>query len=321
MEKSSVLKTPNSKGHGDLEAAAELLTTFSLPICGLLTPLGSTTVLAAIPGISSTYNTTRTIISLSNALYLVCMGIAPSVWEPFSYIYGRRPNCIISAGLFTGLSIATAVASDLAAFFAFRLLTALFGTAFFVVGSAAIGDIYTPTERATALGNLWIVGLSSSSLMFNMYSLLTPIRYSELLFLAPGIGYLIGTCHYIQERDRRVPEDRLRTATLFLGVVSPACMLLYGWAVDQEVKGVALPVIVMLNVYCLDVVQRDGHSGMVVAGNYQIRYMFAAAGSVACLPGIDTMGVGWFSTISAVFMLLTSILVELVVWYGEGWRA
>ncbi|KAL2823568.1 major facilitator superfamily domain-containing protein [Aspergillus cavernicola] len=423
------------------------LITFVLSICGLLTPVGSTTILAAIPEIASTYNTTGTVINISNAVYLVCMGISPSIWGPLSYIYGRRPNCIVSSVLFTAFSIGTALAPNLASFFIFRLLTALFGTAFFVVGTAAIGDIYAPTERGTSLSwflsgtqigpcfapllggaivnstsswrgifwmqtgigglatilvflclpetipsraidemhhlstakrttrflyllnparvtvlllsnpNLWMVGLASSALIFNMYSLLTPIRYilnirfsltsplqSGFFFLAPGFGYLLGTCfggrlsdlvvtRYIKKRGRRLPEDRLRAATLFLGGVSPVCMLVYGWTVEKRVGGIALPVIVMfiqgvsqllsfpsLNAYCVDVAEDRSQSSMVVAGNYQIRYAFAAAGSIACLPGTEAIGVGWFSAISAIFLFVAMVLVQFVILYGERWR-
>lgn len=54
--------------------------------------------------------------------------------------------------------------------------------------------------------NLIMVALASSSLVWNMYSLLTPIRYvlnprfnltspiqSGLFYLAPGCGYILGT--------------------------------------------------------------------------------------------------------------------------------
>lgn len=58
---------------------------------------------------------------------------------------------MFSAILFTAFSIGTAVAPNLASFFVFRILTAFQGTGFLIVGSAAVGDIYKPTERATAL--------------------------------------------------------------------------------------------------------------------------------------------------------------------------
>jgi MFS family permease len=59
--------------------------------------------------------------------------------------------CISSSFLFFVFSLATAMSPNLEAYFIFRALTAFQGTSFLVVGSAALGDIYTPTERATAL--------------------------------------------------------------------------------------------------------------------------------------------------------------------------
>lgn len=53
--------------------------------------------------------------------------------------------------LFTLFSLGTALAPNLAAFFAFRMLTAFEGICFFVVGSSCIRDIYHPTQRARAL--------------------------------------------------------------------------------------------------------------------------------------------------------------------------
>jgi MFS family permease len=106
-------------------------------------------------------------------------------------------------------------------------------------------------------------------LLWNMYSFLTPIRYvldprfklttplqAGLFYLAPGAGYLVGTFmggryadkmvkKYIVLRGERVPEDRLRSAIPFMGFVIPGCMLIYGWSVEKQKGGIALPVIVM----------------------------------------------------------------------------
>lgn len=48
-------------------------------------------------------------------------------------------------------SIATALAPNIAAFFVFRVLTALSATAFLVIGPAVISDLFHPTERATGM--------------------------------------------------------------------------------------------------------------------------------------------------------------------------
>ena len=205
--------------------------------------------------------------------------------------------------------------------------------------------------------NLIIVGGASSSLVWNMYSLLTPIRYvlnprfhldspiqSGLFYIAPGIGYLIGSFFggrwadrvvkkWIKKRGRRVAEDRLKSCLSSMGAVIPGCLLVYGWSVEKAVGGVPLPVAAMfiqgvaqlfcfpsLNTYCLDVMQSKGRSSEVIAGNYMIRYIFAAAASGCVLPAIEKIGVGWFSTISCGFLLLSTASVILTTIYGENWR-
>ena len=190
-----------------------------------------------------------------------------------------------------------------------------------------------------------------------MYSLLTPIRYvlnprfhlttpmqSGLFYIAPGCGYLFGTFFggrwadyvvrkYMRKRpnNERIPEDRLNSCLPFLGGVIPACMLIYGWSIEKAAGGVPLPVIVMflqgvaqlfcfpsLNTYCLDVMQAQ--SAEVVAGNYVVRYVFAALGSALCLPAVEKIGVGWFSTISAAFLFGAMVLTWLTTRYGMQWR-
>ncbi|KAI9815799.1 MAG: hypothetical protein M1827_002195 [Pycnora praestabilis] len=408
------------------------IVTAILAFCGFLAPISSTTVLSAVPEVASEYATTGTIINLSNALYLIFMGLAPCLWGPLSQVYGRRWICITSAVLFLAFSIGTALAPNLPAFFVFRVLTAFQGTSFLIVGASCLGDIYRPTERATAMGwflsgtligpafgpfiggiivtfkswrvifwlqsglgglatvlvffllpetihykrcqdldglkrkeraykiwqwtNPWRVGLASSSLVWNMYSLLTPIRYvlnprfnlsspiqSGLFYIAPGCGYLFGTFFggrwadhtvkkWIKKRDgQRQSEDRLRSCLVFMGVIIPGCMLVYGWSIEKEKGGIPLPVIVMflqgvaqlfcfpsLNTYCLDVMQ--SRSAEVVAGNYMIRYLFAALGTATVLPAIDKIGVGWFSTISAGFLIVSTLLVYATTIFGKGWR-
>ncbi|KAF7298338.1 Major facilitator superfamily transporter protein [Mycena kentingensis (nom. inval.)] len=369
-------KTIDDSVYDRLPPHRKHIITCVLALCGFLAPISSTTVLSAIPEVASTYNTTGSIINDSNAVYMVVMGISPCFWAPMSQVYGRRWICILCALLFFGCSLGTALSPNLAAFFVFRALTAFQGTAFLIVGASCLGDIYRPTERATALGwfmsgtligpalgpfiagvivtyqswrvifhlqaalgglatvlvffllpetihakrsdelfglsraetirllwkwtnplqviklfkfpNLIITSLASAALVWNMYSLLTPIRYiinprfnlttpiqSGLFYLAPGLGYVAGTLgggryadhvvkKWIVKRDGvRVPEDRLRSSIPFFITIT-ACMLIYGWSLEKKAGGVALPVIVMflqgcaqlfcfpsLNTYCL----------------------------------------------------------------------
>ncbi|KAJ5728252.1 hypothetical protein N7493_004582 [Penicillium malachiteum] len=418
-----------------------------LAFCSFLAPISSTSILSGIPEVAATYNTTGSVINASNALYLAFMGVAAPFWGPFSQVWGRRPIFLISAFLFFAFSIGTALAPNLPAYFIFRILTAFQGTSFLVVGSSAIGDVYEPRARATALGwflsgtligpafgpflggvivtfrswrvvfwlqtalggfgtllvffffpetypnlvksdlsqqtpkqkakylwhrvnplrvgvllftypNLFFAGLAAGALVWNQYSLLTPIRYvlnprfnltspieSGLFYIAPGCGYLVGTFmggrwadHTVKKWIRkrggvRVPEDRLKSCLVFIGIVIPGCILIYGWTVEKAVGGIPVPVLAMfvqgvaqlfcfpsLNTFCLDVMQSSGRSAEVVAGNYMFRYVFAAIGSGVVLPAVDGIGVGWFSTISALFLVVAGLCVWATTIFGDQWR-
>ncbi|KKA27952.1 hypothetical protein TD95_001195 [Thielaviopsis punctulata] len=415
-----------------------------LAFCSFLAPISSTSVLAASPEVAAEFNTTGTIINLSNAMYMLSMGLCPAVWGPFNTVYGRRPTLLICASLFFLCSIGTALAPNLPAFFFFRIASAFEGTAFILVGSACIGDIYRPTERGTALGwflsgsligpafgpfmggiivtftswrvifwlqtglaaigllgsifiipetiyhkkisdlegysrkrkaralwsminparvfelyrypNLLLAGIAAASIIWNMYSLLTPIRYvlnprfnltspmmGGLFYLAPGCGYLTGSFmggryadytvrKWMEKRGgERIPEDRLRSAIPFMGIVIPVCILMYGWCVEKDIGGIPMAVIPLffqgvaqlfcfpsINTYCLDVNQ--SRSAEVVAGNYLFRYVFAAGGSAVVLPAIEAIGVGWYTTISAGFLIVSVCGLMAVICWGKKWR-
>lgn len=189
-----------------------------------------------------------------------------------------------------------------------------------------------------------------------MYSLLAPIRYvlnprfhlttpmqSGLFYLAPGAGYLAGTFfggryadhvarkYVARTRAGRVPEDRMRSALPFMGLAIPACVLVYGWGVDRGAGGAPLAAAALflqgvaqlfcfpsLNTYCLDVMQ--GRGSDVIAGNYFVRYLFACLGTAVVLPAVESIGVGWFSTISALFLVLSAAGTWATVVWGRGWR-
>lgn len=416
-----------------------------LSYCGFLTPLLSTAILVAVPEVASTYNTSGVLINISNALFFVFMAISPIFWGPLAQSVGRRPVFIAASAMLTVFTAGTAAAPNVAAYIVFRMLSAFQGTAFLVVGTVIIGDIFHPAERGRALGtflsglligpsiapllgglvitfttwrviywaitgmagiaaalvvfllpetipekpqtfkgmtvaqtalksvtmmnpwktihpllrypNLWITALAVSSLIWNQYSLLTPIRYvinprfeltspmqSALFFLPPGVGAFAGTfvggrwsdfivARYQRRWGRRVPEHRLHSAVVLLLVVVPSCSIIYGWAVEKRAGGIPLVVIAMffqgftqlwalpsLNTYLVDVLQDKGLSAVAVAGNYLSRFLFAAVASAVCLPAIQAIGVGWYSTISGLFITVTAALTWLLTRYGETWR-
>jgi hypothetical protein len=57
-----------------------------------------------------------------------------------------------------------------------------------------------------------------------------------------------------------------------------------------------------------------------LGGNYIIRYFFAALGSAVCLPAIEKIGVGWFSTISALFVVVSTGGIYINILFGKKMR-
>lgn len=203
--------------------------------------------------------------------------------------------------------------------------------------------------------NLIATNLALASVLWNMYSLLTPIRYvlnprfnltsptlSGLFYLAPGFGFLVGTIvggryadhtvrKWIQRRGFRLPEDRVRSAIVSQMVVLPGCMLIYGWCVEKGKGGIPIPVITMfiqgvaqsfcfssVNTYCLDV--KPDQSAEVIAASYMSRFFFAAAGTAVSIPAIESIGVGWFSTVSAGFVFFGALMLVCIIRWGKTWR-
>jgi hypothetical protein len=62
-----------------------------LSYCSFLAPVSSTSILSAVPEVAAEYNSTGSVINISNAIYMISMGLAASVWGPFSQVWGRRP--------------------------------------------------------------------------------------------------------------------------------------------------------------------------------------------------------------------------------------
>ncbi|KAH7303954.1 major facilitator superfamily domain-containing protein [Stachybotrys elegans] len=342
-------------GYDKMPRNKRRLIVFLVSWCGLLSPLSSTAVLSAIPEVTETYNTTASMVGVSNALYLVFMGLSPLFWGPLNRVYGRRWTSITTSTLFTLSSIATALGPNFASFFAFRIFMAFTGTSFLVTGPAVIGDLYHPPEVQNLKGlpkgqqvkaiwsmsnpvrvlemavhpNLTIAAVANGANVWNMYGMLTPIRYvlnprfgltsptqSGLFFLAPGLGYLVGTLFggrwsdyttkkWIEKRHgTRIPEDRLRSCLPFLGLAMPASTLVYGWTVQEHAGGIPAPVIAMflggvaqlfcnpsINTYCLDAMPDRGAESL--AWNFFVRYMFGAVASAVVIPAITAIGVGY----------------------------
>lgn len=85
----SYIEVPDSV-YDRLPQHRKLVIVALLSFCSFLAPISSTTVLSAVPEVAATFHTTGSIINLSNAMYMLFMGLSPIVWGPFSEVWGRK---------------------------------------------------------------------------------------------------------------------------------------------------------------------------------------------------------------------------------------
>lgn len=208
---------------------------------------------------------------------------------------------------------------------------------------------------ATKYETVAMASFMCSTIMYNMYALLTPLRYvvqdrfgitspliCALFYLPPGLGYLFGSLvggkisdytvkHYMNKRGTRISEDRLRSTYLFYGLLLPASILIYGWSVDKKVGGMALPIIMMfingfsqtmcfpsINSYCVD--SMPHMAGDSISNSYFMRFLFTSVASGSVLPQVEAIGLGWSATINALLIWLGFACCIFLIMHGKKLR-
>lgn len=86
------------------------------------------------------------------------------------------------------------------------------------------------------------------------FDLTTPL-IAGMIYIAPGVGFIVGSLvggrfsdraveRYIEKRHGvRLPKDRLNSSLIHLFFVLPVSCLLYGWCLDRRFGGLALPIV------------------------------------------------------------------------------
>lgn len=85
-----VVTGDNDEVYNKFTEQRKAIITAVLSFCSFLAPVSSTTVLSAVPEVAETFQCDGSIINISNALYMLFMGISPCFYGPFGNIYGRK---------------------------------------------------------------------------------------------------------------------------------------------------------------------------------------------------------------------------------------
>lgn len=185
-----------------------------------LSPISTTMFLPAVPEMAIYFNSTGSLVTLSNAVYCIMMAISPCITQPLLRNYGRRYTTIASSMGYTLTAFIVSQSRNLPMFYVFRAFMALFGTTFFSIGSTVIGDVFVPEERGRAMGLLLIgsqTGLAVAAVIGGVIIHYTSWR---IIFIVQGglgaVVTILSIC-FLKETglNIRIIEYQLETGKKF----------------------------------------------------------------------------------------------------------
>jgi MFS transporter, DHA1 family, multidrug resistance protein len=145
---------------------------FALVLVTGISPLATDTYIASLPAVQRTLHTSAGTAQLTVTAFIVGLAAGQLIFGPVSDGIGRRRILLASSALFALLSLACAVAPNVAVLLTARALQGLAGGCGVAVGRAVISDRYHGMDAARKYGTLAAV------------TLLAPV-------VAPALGGLI----------------------------------------------------------------------------------------------------------------------------------
>ncbi|KAF5344334.1 hypothetical protein D9758_013246 [Tetrapyrgos nigripes] len=118
----------------------------------LVPPLASSMLAPGLPAIAKQYGiTSSTVVALVLTIFLLSLAIGPLFLAALSEMYGR--TWILHGGAFLsiGFNLGCAYAPNTGSLLGFRFLSGLSGSAPFAVGGGTISDLFSPSDRASAM--------------------------------------------------------------------------------------------------------------------------------------------------------------------------
>ncbi|TVY64227.1 putative transporter [Lachnellula suecica] len=151
--------------------------TFQLGMLALAASLGSSIISPANDTIADYVGVSEEVSILSISLYILGFAFGPLCWAPVSELWGRRISMLPAMFCLGLFSIGTATSKNAQSVFITRFFGGIFGSAPVSNVSAALGDIWSPKARGTAItfyavavvGGPTLGPLIGSALLVNPY--------------------------------------------------------------------------------------------------------------------------------------------------------
>lgn len=176
---------PGADGPGAAEAAAEpgaarLWLTLVLGALSAFGPLSIDMYLPALPSLEGSLHASAAQAQLTLTAVLIGLALGQLLAGPLSDTYGRRRPLLIGVGVYAAASLGCALAPNVAALTAARLLQGFAGAAGIVIARAIVRDLYAGDALARFFAALMLVN--------GVAPVLAPLVGSQLLRLTDWRG-------------------------------------------------------------------------------------------------------------------------------------
>lgn len=175
--------------------------TFQLGMLALAASLGSSIISPANNTIAEYVGVSSEVAVLSISLCILGFAFGPLCWAPISEIWGRRWSMLPAMFCLGLFSIGTATSQNAQSVFITRFFGGLFGSAPVSNVSAALGDIWAPKARGTAVtfyavavvGGPTLGPLIGSALLVNPHLGWRWTEYIEAIWVFAVLGLCVFT--------------------------------------------------------------------------------------------------------------------------------
>lgn len=154
--------------------------TFLLGMLAFTGSLGSSIILPAQRSIADEFDVSTEVAILIISLYVLGFALGPCLWAPLSELHGRKVSMLPAVFVLGLFSVGTATSQSAASVFITRFFGGVFGSAPISNVGAALGDMYEPGSRGTAVTFYAVAVTGGPSIGPVIGSLLT---------VSPGLGW------------------------------------------------------------------------------------------------------------------------------------
>jgi hypothetical protein len=130
--------------------------TGTIALAGMVSPMGSASLLPALKELETSLHTTPTVTNLSVALYMLSLSISPLWWSSFSEKFGRRSIYLVSFVFVILWYILSAVSKNITMLIIMRIFAGGASASVQSVGAGTIADIWEVKERGMAMSTFYL---------------------------------------------------------------------------------------------------------------------------------------------------------------------